>query len=101
MSACAKTKRPDERLREDQKDPSWSARQPGFVCGACYERAMSGECRECRAGLEHCHGTVIIHELYRSECTEDGCETPEAIHMFRIDCDAIGCTCTQATSLAI
>ena len=62
---------------------------------------MSSECRECRAGLEHCHGTVIIHERYRSECTEDGCETPEVVHTFRIDCEAIGCRCSLAVSLAM
>jgi hypothetical protein len=56
---------------------------------------MSIQCRECRAGLDHCHGTVIHHARYRIECTEDGCETPEALHVFRIDCEAVGCRCGE------
>jgi hypothetical protein len=62
---------------------------------------MSSECRECLAGLEHCHGTVIHHTRYRAECTEDGCITPEVVHAFVIDCEAIGCTCGDAIALAI
>jgi hypothetical protein len=62
---------------------------------------MSIQCRECRTGLEHCHGTVIHHARYRSECTEDNCVTPDVAHAFRIDCEAIGCTCGQAMSAAM
>ena len=57
---------------------------------------MSSECRDCLAGLEHCHGTVIRHASDRAECTEEGCETPELVHALRIDCDAVGCTCDVA-----
>ena len=59
---------------------------------------MSSECRDCLAGLEHCHGAVIHHAGYRSECTEEGCVTPEVVHALRIDCDAIGCSCAVAVS---
>jgi hypothetical protein len=54
---------------------------------------MPSVCRECREDLEHCHGTVIHHALFARECTED-CATPEVVHAFRIDCEAIGCPCT-------
>jgi hypothetical protein len=54
---------------------------------------MTIQCRECGAGLEHCHGTVIHHARYRSECTEDGCTTPEVLHVFSIDCETVGCAC--------
>jgi hypothetical protein len=50
------------------------------------------------AGLEHCHGTVIHHAWYRSECTEDDCVTPEVVHAFSIDCDALGCRCGALVS---
>ncbi len=76
---------------------SW-ARQPRFVAGQCYERAMTIQCRECAAGLEHCHGTVIHHASEHLECTEAGCETPDVVHALAIDCDAIGCTCAVAVS---
>lgn len=56
---------------------------------------MDSDCRECRAGLEHCHGTVIHHMLAWTECTEDDCVTPEVVHTFVIDCQAVGCTCAQ------
>ncbi len=64
-------------------------------------RAMRSVCGGCRAGLEHCHGTVIHHALRRSECTEDDCVTPEVVHAFSIDCDAIGCTCAAAVAAAM
>ncbi len=54
---------------------------------------MSSDCRECPAGFEHCHGTVIHHAADRAECTEPDCAMPEVVHTFRIDCEAIGCTC--------
>jgi hypothetical protein len=46
--------------------------------------------------LEHCHGTIIRHWLHRSECTEDGCTSPELLpHAFVVDCDAVGCDCAR------
>jgi hypothetical protein len=56
---------------------------------------MDSDCRGCRDGLDHCHGTVIHHALARWECTEDDCVTPEVVHTFVIDCEAIGCGCAQ------
>ena len=57
---------------------------------------MSTGCRECRASLEHCHGTIIRHWLHRSECTDEDCTGPESLpHTFVVDCDAVGCDCTQ------
>jgi hypothetical protein len=63
---------------------------------------MSSDCWECRAGLAHCHGTVIHHPRCRSECTEDDCDSPEGIpHAFQIDCEALGCRCGDAVALAV
>ncbi len=64
-------------------------------------RRADDRCRGCRAGLEHCHGTVIHHTLRWSECTEEGCVTPEVMHAFTIDCEAIGCTCAARMTLAM
>jgi hypothetical protein len=62
---------------------------------------MSAECRDCRAGLDHCHGTIIHHALQRSECTEPDCVAPELLpHAFVIDCDAVGCLCMESVALA-
>jgi hypothetical protein len=61
-----------------------------------WRMSMSTDCRECRAGLDHCHGTIIRHWLRRSECTEDGCTSPELMpHAFVVDCEAVGCTCVE------
>jgi hypothetical protein len=57
---------------------------------------MGLRCRECEAGLEHCHGTLIRHALWHSECTEEDCGSPELIvHTLVVDCDVVGCECTQ------
>lgn len=61
---------------------------------------MTIQCRECAAGLEHCHGTVIRHVRYRTECTDDACTTPEAAHTFSLDCEAVGCQCAHESALA-
>ncbi|MDH6195331.1 hypothetical protein M2272_001971 [Mycobacterium frederiksbergense] len=61
---------------------------------------MTIQCRECVAGLEHCHGTVIHHVRYRTECTDD-CTTPEAAHTFSIECEAVSCPCGRDIALAV
>ncbi|MFN8032670.1 MAG: hypothetical protein U0Q47_05125 [Mycobacterium sp.] len=59
---------------------------------------MGMNCRECVAGLAHCHGTLIVHSGHRPECTEADCECPELIfHSLVIDCDTVGCDCAQQT----
>nr|WP_170310440.1 hypothetical protein [Mycolicibacterium sarraceniae] len=61
---------------------------------------MVRSCRECTAGLGHCHGTLILHTAHREECTEEGCTAPELIlHALVIDCDTVGCDCSQQTSV--
>lgn len=55
---------------------------------------MADNCRACRAGLEHCHGTLIHHPLQRPECTDDGCAGADLVeHAFAVDCDTVGCGC--------
>ncbi|MHA7648850.1 hypothetical protein ACX9NE_00185 [Mycobacterium sp. ML4] len=59
---------------------------------------MSTGCRDCRAGLDHCHGTVIRHSLGRPECTEPDCVAPELFtHAFVVDCDVVGCACGEVS----
>ena len=80
------------------------ARQHGSVGDRWYKRRMSTnvECRDCRAGLEHCHGTLIRHWLHRAECTEEGCTSPELMaHAFVVDCDAVGCRCADVDAVAV
>ncbi|MGB3483882.1 MAG: hypothetical protein WBB07_16915 [Mycobacterium sp.] len=48
------------------------------------------------AGWRACRGALVVHALWRAECTEDQCEAPElTAHDFVLDCDAVGCECAQ------
>jgi hypothetical protein len=36
--------------------------------------------------------------MTRAECTEADCMTPEVVHAFSIDCEAVGCACGVVAS---
>ncbi|HEU0190359.1 MAG TPA: hypothetical protein VFR17_03675 [Mycobacterium sp.] len=58
-------------------------------------------CRDCQAGLEHCHGTLIDHLLRQAECTEDGCDAARGVpHAFVVDCAGVRCGCAEPPALA-
>ena len=64
-------------------------------CGAS-KGFMGADCRECLAGLPHCHGTLIRHPGQHWQCTEPDCAHPDALmHSLSIDCEAIGCECGE------
>ncbi|HEX3778349.1 MAG TPA: hypothetical protein VHX38_01690 [Pseudonocardiaceae bacterium] len=54
-------------------------------------------CAVCRSGLDHCHGTLVVHlDGGFAECTDERCadlDTPR--HASVIDCASIsgGCGC--------
>jgi hypothetical protein len=49
-------------------------------------------CCECDRGLEHCHGTAIVHFDGSFDCTDDpDCKTGSAFHVCVITCDEEGC----------
>jgi hypothetical protein len=55
------------------------------------------ECLSCLGELDHCHGTLILHETGAVDCTEPGCRDLEEVrHTLRISCAEIdgGCLCT-------
>jgi hypothetical protein len=55
------------------------------------------ECVSCLAELDHCHGTLILHENGAVDCIEPGCpDLDEARHVLRISCVEVdgGCVCT-------
>lgn len=61
-----------------------------------YEGTM--ECATCSAGLDHCHGTLVLHFEAPPECTEPGCtDLGRARHLLIIDCRSVsgGCVCTE------
>ncbi|WP_421843350.1 hypothetical protein [Mycobacterium sp.] len=67
---------------------------------------MSTGCRDCRADLDHCHGTIVHHAGGRlegsAECTEADCPSPELLpHAFAADCDVLGCRCAGSVARAV
>jgi hypothetical protein len=59
---------------------------------------MSMECAFCTSGIDHCHGTLIVHpDGGFAECADPGCTDPDRIrHGLIIDCHTVdgGCECT-------
>ncbi len=54
------------------------------------------DCRECRGGQAHCHGTLIHHWGQRAQCTEPDCGDPEVLlHSLALDCEAVACACGE------
>jgi hypothetical protein len=51
-------------------------------------------CSDCRFGVDHCHGTLIVHADRTIECTDADCELGDLLrHAFILDCTAMlgGC----------
>ena len=56
------------------------------------------ECVNCTRGLDHCHGTLIVHTTEFAECTEPTCEDLDSSrHLAIVDCSAVdgGCDCVS------
>ncbi|MBN6039247.1 hypothetical protein [Amycolatopsis sp. 195334CR] len=56
------------------------------------------DCATCSAGLDHCHGTLVLHAEFLAECTEPGCtDLGRARHLLIIDCHSLngGCSCVE------
>ncbi|MDT8912479.1 hypothetical protein [Amycolatopsis sp. PS_44_ISF1] len=55
------------------------------------------ECAFCTSGIDHCHGTLIVHpDGGFAECAEAGCTDLDRIrHGLIIDCQTLdrGCSC--------
>jgi hypothetical protein len=55
-------------------------------------------CSDCRLGVDHCHGTLIVHRERTVECTDTDCELGDLMrHAFLLDCTALlgGCCATE------
>lgn len=55
---------------------------------------MGSDCRQCRSGQPHCHGTLIHHRGQPAQCTEPECDEV-LLHSLSIDCEAVGCECGE------
>ncbi|GAA3433805.1 hypothetical protein [Kutzneria kofuensis] len=62
------------------------------------------ECVNCTRGLDHCHGTLIVHTTEFTECTELMCENLDGSrHLAIVDCSAVdgGCDCVSVLDVEI
>jgi hypothetical protein len=51
-------------------------------------------CPDCGWDVDHCHGTLIVHDDRTVDCTEPSCELPDLLrHALLVDCYAVrgGC----------
>lgn len=54
-------------------------------------------CTHCDQGLDHCHGTLVVHTAAPSDCTDPDCVDFELVrHTLVLDCDEVdgGCSCS-------
>ncbi len=55
---------------------------------------MAARCPDCAAGLDHCHGTLVLHSDGSVECTDLTCVVHDAErHVLVIRCTEIGPDC--------
>jgi hypothetical protein len=48
---------------------------------------MNEACAVCTGGLDHCHGTLVVHVDGDLECTDPGCVDPDRVrHDMVVDC---------------
>jgi hypothetical protein len=55
-------------------------------------------CADCVAGLDHCHGTLVVHRDGMRDCTEADCAVIDPLrHALIVDCMAVvgGCCAEQ------
>ena len=53
-------------------------------------------CSDCDLGVDHCHGTLVVHDDRTVDCTDAACNFVDLLrHAFIVDCFAVrgGC-CT-------
>lgn len=49
--------------------------------------ARAARCPDCRDGLDHCHGTLIVHHDLVVECTDAACTALDEVrHALVIEC---------------
>jgi hypothetical protein len=55
-------------------------------------------CSDCDLDVDHCHGTLVIHDDRKVDCTDVACDFPDLLrHAFIVNCSAVrgGCCTTD------
>jgi hypothetical protein len=61
---------------------------------------MSG-CSDCGLEVDHCHGTLVVHDDRTVDCTEAACDLPDLLrHAFIVDCVAVVGGCCEVEESA-
>lgn len=67
------------------------------------EGGLSMECAFCTSGIDHCHGTLVVHpDGGFAECTHESCADLDRVrHALIIDCHTVDaeCSCTLAVEV--
>lgn len=64
---------------------------------------VSTECVLCSRGMDHCHGSLVVHSDGTAECTDITCEDVVVdTHELVLDCLQLtgGCACAEMTVVA-
>jgi hypothetical protein len=60
------------------------------------------DCAACTSGIDHCHGTLVVHpDGGFSECTDAECADLNRVrHVLIIDCQTVqgGCACVEVSA---
>jgi hypothetical protein len=51
-------------------------------------------CSDCGLEVDHCHGTLVVHDDRTVDCTDPACQLPDLLrHAIIVDCIAVldGC----------
>lgn len=65
---------------------------------------MVTECPLCSRGIDHCHGSLVVHDDGVAECTEITCEDSHVdMHELVLDCWQVagGCMCVGMSVRAV
>jgi hypothetical protein len=55
-------------------------------------------CSDCGLEVDHCHGTLVVHDDRTADCTDAACELLDLLrHAIILDCVAVlgGCCVTE------
>jgi len=57
-------------------------------------------CSDCGLAVDHCHGTLIVHDDRTVDCTDAACDLPDLLrHGFIVDCIAVRGGCCGSDEL--
>ena len=57
-------------------------------------------CSDCGLDVDHCHGTLVVHDDLTVDCTDPACDLSDLLrHAFIVDCVVVRGGCCAAEEL--